>query len=262
MKTTAVPDKLTIRNVARQTISFQLPDLPAQEFRIAIPELISDVHGAIVPWGFASPEFEISDRCAELNIEVANAVNMQARVVFREDGIEARVRATNLSVGTWEVVNAFTCFACYRSDLFHDPEGIRTCVPTDDGWKPLSALCAGLDSGTPYTFVPIKGGPRLTDVWACRQLQARHAPAASRSEMCIVSADQQWVVGISTRSGAYLFNNRDLSCLHAAPFTETVAPGASWEAINTIFIVRGDPDDFLIDVPGPNCAASLSLYPV
>ena len=47
-----------IRNVGRQTLGFELPALPDQEFRIAIPELISDANGPILPWGFPSPEAE------------------------------------------------------------------------------------------------------------------------------------------------------------------------------------------------------------
>jgi hypothetical protein len=53
-----------IRNVERQTLGFQIPDLPGEEFRIPLPELLSDADQSILPWGFVSPEFEIRDNVA------------------------------------------------------------------------------------------------------------------------------------------------------------------------------------------------------
>src|ERR1700730_13967384 len=85
------------RNVDRQTLGFELPELPGQEFRIALPELLSDANHPILPWGFVSPKFEIRDNSACLVIELPDEVRVEARVHFGRDGIEADVTATNLS---------------------------------------------------------------------------------------------------------------------------------------------------------------------
>jgi hypothetical protein len=59
-----------IGNVERQTLGCQLPDLPGEEFRIALPELLSDAFQSILPWGFVSPAFDIRDNVARLEIEL------------------------------------------------------------------------------------------------------------------------------------------------------------------------------------------------
>ena len=238
MKTAQAHDRVIIHNVARQTISFWLPQLPLQEFRIAIPELVSDAHAAILPWGYSSPQFEISDHFAGLNIRVPGAIQMQAKVTFGRERVEAKVRAINLSSRKWQVANIFTCFNCGHSSLFRDPEAVRTYVATKNGWKSVADVTSGLECRTPYTFVPITGGPELNDMWACRELKACRAAVASSGEMSIASVDGQWIARISTLHPAYLFNNRDLSCLHAAPCIEQVDPGASSEFINEIVILR------------------------
>jgi hypothetical protein len=242
MKTAQARDRVVINNVARQTISFWLPQLPMQEFRIAIPELVSDAHAAILPWGFSSPQFEISDHVAGLSIKVPGAIQMQAEVSFRMEQIEAKIRATNLSSRKWEVANIFTCFNCGHSSLFRDPEAVRTYVATENGWKSVADVTTGLECSTPYTLVPITGGPELNDLWACRELKACRAPGACSGEMRIASVDGQWIARISTLHSAYLFNNRDLSCLHAAPCIEQLDPGASSELMNEIVIVRNTTD--------------------
>jgi hypothetical protein len=231
---------LVIRNVERQTLGFQLPDLPGEEFRIALPELLSDADQPILPWGFVSPEFEIRDNVARLVIELPGEVQMEARVHFGEDRIKAQVSATNLSKRKWEMFNAFTCFACHKAPSFHDPEATRTYFPVKGEWKPVTELRSqyGTDNG-PFTFLPVAGGPDLDDLWVCRKLQGHYTGPASQNCACVVSADGGWVAGVTTRSAAYLFNNRKLTCVHAAPLMGSVAPGASSDAVSTIFIFRG-----------------------
>jgi hypothetical protein len=90
-------DRLSIWNVERQTLGFQFPDLPGEQFRTALPELLSDADQPILPWGFVSPEFDIQGHVARMAIELPGEVRIEARVYFGEDRIRARVSATNLS---------------------------------------------------------------------------------------------------------------------------------------------------------------------
>src|SRR6266487_2001097 len=176
------------RNVARQTLSIELPELPGQEFRIALPELISDANRSILPWGFVSPEFEIRDHEAQLTIEVPNEVRMEACVADKGDCIEAQLRLTNLSRGTWVLANAFICFACLNAPLFYDSEGSRTWYPKGGKWHAMSELRSDHPQPeNPYTLIRVKGGPELSEMWVCRKLQGLLPGSASQSCACITS---------------------------------------------------------------------------
>ena len=154
------PNELQMRTVARQTLGFELPQLPGEEFRIAIPELISDKTQAILPWGFASPDFKIQKNLAQLEIDVPGRIRMEAQVRFLGDRIEARVRATNLLAQPWAGLNAFTCFACYKAPSFHDPQLVRTYIPVEGKWKSIARLFSERDPGSdPKTFFAVDGGP-------------------------------------------------------------------------------------------------------
>ncbi len=239
------PGKLQMRTVGRQTLGFELPQLPGQEFRIAIPELISDKTQAILPWGFASPDFRIMKNLAQLDIEVSNKLRMEAKISFLGDRIEARVRATNLSARAWDELNAFTCFACYKAPSFHDPQLVRTYFPVEGRWKAVAELFAEQNPGSdPYTFFSVTGGPQLEELWACREIRQRHPQSASGGCACLVSTDGKWIAGITTQKPAFLFNNRQLSCIHADPLMGRVSPGETSEGLSTIFIFPGTKEDF------------------
>jgi hypothetical protein len=234
-----------VRNVDRQTLGFELPELPGQEFRIALPELLSDANHPILPWGFVSPKFEIRDNSACLVIELPDEVRVEARVHFGRDGIEADLTATNLSTHTWEKLNAFTCFACYKAGSFYDPELTRTYFPIEGNWKPLVELRPEHGpENSPYTFSPVARGPSLDELWVSRRLRGHETRRASQGCACVVSADEGWVAGVMTGKAAYLFNNQKLTCLHAAPLMGTVPPGGSSVGRCTIFIFRGTLEDF------------------
>ena len=230
---------LVIRNVERQTLGFQLGDFPADQFRIALPELLSDAEQPILPWGFVSPQFEIQDNVAQLLIELPGEVRMRACVHFGEDRIKAQVSATNLSKRKWRMFNAFTCFACHKAPSFHDPAATRTYFPVNGKWTSVSELPCQCSSGSPFTFLRVTGGPDLDELWICRQLHGYGTEPASQNCACVVSADGNWVAGVTTRSAAYLFNNQKLTCVHAAPLTRTVPPEATAQAESTIFVFRG-----------------------
>ncbi len=232
--------ELVIRNVERQTLGFQLPDLPEDEFRIALPELLSDADEPILPWGFVSPQFEIRGNVARLLIELPGEVRMEGQVHFREDRIKAQVSATNLSKREWKMFNAFTCFACHEAPSFHDPDSTRTYFPVNGKFTPIAELRSQYGPGDgPFTFFRVAGGPDLDEFWAYRKLQGQCAVPASQNCACVISGDGSWVAGVTTRNAAYLFNNRKLTCVHAAPLIGSVAPGAGTEAVSTIFIFRG-----------------------
>ena len=266
MGTTAGPDGgFVVRNVDRQTLGFQVPDLPGDEFRIAVPELLSDADEPILPWGLVSPQFEIRDNAARLAIDLPGVVRLKARVHFGKDRIQAQVSATNLSKRTWKLFNAFTCFACHKAPSFHDPEAMRTYFPVEGKWTSVVELRSRCDPGNgPFTFLPAAGGPVLNDLWVCRQLQGHCTGPASQNCACVVSVDGSWVAGVTTRKAAYLFNNRKLTCLHTAPLVESVSPGAGCEAVSTIFILRGTTDELAEKcraADGESFAAARRVHP-
>ena len=234
------PNAVTLSNVGRQTLGVRLRCLPRDEFRIAVPELLSDADQAILPWGFPSPHFEIADDRAQLCIDLPKVVRMEATVQVCEGSIEIRVKATNLSAYRWERLNAFTCFACHHAPSFDNPLADRTKFLIGTRWQSVARLRSiGGQDRTPFTFCPVRGAPRPNRLWVCRQLRGRVLRAAANPSACVISADGKWAAHITSRSAGYLFSNRQLTCVHACPLLGDLAPGESGEGVNVIRVLPG-----------------------
>ena len=234
-----------VTDLPHQTIGFELSELPGEEFRIVIPELISDDTEPILPWEQPSPKWNIGRGTARCSIEIQDKIHMDAEVLFCKERIVTRVAATNLSQVTWKNVNAFTCFAFYAAPSFDDPELTRTYFPVDGQWKSVSVLFAEHDPGSgPYTFFPVAGGPQLEDLWLGRKISQHHPQIVSKGCACVVSKDGRWIAGMATRTPAYAFHNRRERCIHADPLLGTIPPDTTAEGVATVFIFRGTFTDF------------------
>lgn len=234
-----------MRNAGRQTLGFAFPNLPGEEFRIVIPELISDAEDAIVPWGLPSPDFEIGTDVARIALEIKDVARMEAEVRFLADRIDAQVKATNLSSRSWEKLNAFTCFAYYAAPSFFDPQLQRTYLPVNGQWRSISQLFSEHNPGSGiYTFFPVVAAPRLEELWACRFIKQFHPQVVDRGSVCVMSKNGDWVAGMTTPTPAYVFNNRQKTCIHADPLMGTVPPGGTSVGSSSIYIFRGTLADF------------------
>jgi hypothetical protein len=230
-----------------QTVAFELPELPGQEFRIVIPELLSDAEEPIVPWEQPSPKWEITENLIRGVTERPGIVRMEVSVQFQEGWqIATRVRATNLSARTWRQLIAFTCFAYYAAPVFDDPELARTYFPVEGKWRSVADLFRQHNPGDgPYTFFPVSGGPRLEDFWLCRRIPQRYPQAVTSGCGCVTSSDGKWVAGMTTPRPAFVFNNRRERCIHADPFMGEVVPGQTVEGASTIHVFRGNLEAFI-----------------
>ena len=253
------PPKVWVNYFQEQSIELEFRQFPGNVFKIAIPEVISDAEGPIVPWQEDPSSWEFSRQMARWHTTIPDLVHMEAEVEFRGSEIETRVRVRNLSPRTWRATNAFICLTYADAPLFNDPPLERTFVPTADwrspsGWEPLADLFAAYDHGRgKYTFFPVRGGPGLEDLWVFRRIdQAAHHQVLSRGFGCVVSRDGRWTIGMTTADAAYFFNNRsrrvehqDGVCIHADPLLGDVTPGGTAEGISTIHIVEGGIDAFI-----------------
>ena len=230
-----------------QTIAFELPELPGQEFRVVIPELLSDAKEPIVPWEQPSPKWDITENLIRGVTEIQDTVRMEVAVQFHEGWqIETRVKATNRSGRTWRQLIAFTCFAYYAAPAFDDPQLTRTYLPVDGKWRSIAELFTEHNPGDgPYTFYPVAGGPRLDDFWLCRRIPQRYPQAATSGCACVVSTDGKWVAGMTTRTPAFVFNNRRERCIHANPLMGDVMPGETVEGASTIHVFPGTIETFM-----------------
>ena len=253
------PPKVWVNHFQEQSIEFELTQFPGNVFKIAIPEVVSDAEGPIVPWAHNPDTWEFSRESARWKTTIPDMARVEAEVEFRKGQIETRVKLTNLSTRTWRRTNVFTCLTYADAPLFNDPALERTYVPTGNwtspgGWVPLGSLfaTAGPKSGA-YTFFPVLGGPPLDELWLYRVIQKpAHRQVLSKAFGCVVSKDGKWTIGMTTMNPAYFFNNRskrvehqDGVCIHADPLLGEVAPGQSAEGISTIYIVEGKLDAFV-----------------
>src|SRR5215831_11476667 len=62
----------------KQTIGFELSELPHEIFKIVIPELVSDAKEPIIPWEQPSPNWQIGENSAQWSTENHNAVRMES----------------------------------------------------------------------------------------------------------------------------------------------------------------------------------------
>jgi len=233
------------KDAQEQTITFQLPQLPGEVFRITIPEIISDTQDVIVPWSQTSPNWEIGEDSARWSAQVPEVFRMAAEVLFRGERILASVRLTNLSGRAWRQANVFTCFAYWQAPSFDDPQLARTFLTVGEGWRSVGQLFAQHNPGDgPYTFFPVQGGPAPDELWLCRKIPQWHPQMVSRGCACVVSADGEWVAGMATDSPAYVFVNRVKRCVHADPLLPAVGPGETVEASSTIHILGGGVAEF------------------
>jgi hypothetical protein len=229
----------------KQTITFELPELPGETFRITIPEIIADAEEVIVPWSQPSPNWEIGEDYARWSAEETELFSMQAEVVFRGEQILTTIRLTNLSSRTWKQVHSFTCFAFWEAPLFDDPDLSRMYLPVGEGWRTVGDLFAEHYPGERiHTFFPVAGGPTLESMWLCRMIPQWYPRPVSGGGGCVVSRDGKWVAGMSTQNPAFLFVNRQERCIHANPLHPTIAPGETVEGTSVIHIFRGSLQDF------------------
>jgi hypothetical protein len=103
-------------------------------------------------------------------------------------------------------------------------------------------------------FFGITGKPALNDFAVCRAKDyehAHHPQLLSAGCACVESSDGEWVVGISAKSPAYVYVNREdfpqfkWQSIHADPLIRSIAPGENCLALSTIYIFRGTKQDFM-----------------
>ncbi|MBI4578932.1 MAG: hypothetical protein HY718_04465 [Planctomycetes bacterium] len=233
------PDKL------RQTIDFEADVLPGQVFKLVIPEIITDEQEILIPWSQDVPAWDIGPNRAAWTCERPGIVRMAAAVLFDDGLIEARVEITNLSSRTWHLANAFTCFAFYEAPRFDNPELDRMFFPVEGRWRSVADLFAEKSPGDgPYTFFPVRGGPRIRDMMVVRLVKQTHPQMIDAGAGCVVSTDGEWVAGISCEHPAYVFCNRKERCLHANPVFDDAEPGATARASSYVRIMRGGVAEF------------------
>ncbi len=239
----------SIQQDFRQTISFETHRLPDNIFRIVIPEIITDRKETLVAWDQTPERWDIGNDYAQWSCEIPNVIRMTADVRFGATIVEANVEMTNLSDRTWELANAFTCFAFYSAPLFDDPRMQRVYFPAGGRWRSVADLFAehspSPSPGTgPYTFFPVAGGPKLDDMTVCRLVKQRHPQVMDSGAACVVSKDGKWVIGVKADHPAYVFCNRCERCIHANPVYEPIAPGKTARETTHIYILRGGIPEF------------------
>jgi hypothetical protein len=229
----------------RQTIDFEIDVLPGQVFKIVIPEIITDKERTLLGWGQDVPRWDIGPDHAAWDCEIPDVIRAHSVVMLGQEVIEARVTITNLSQRTWELANAFTCFAFYDAPLFDNPELDRILFPVDGRWRSVANLFAQTSPGHgPYTFFPVKGGPSIRDMQVVRLVRQTHPQTIDSGAGCVVSSDGNWVAGVSAARPAYVFCNRKERCIHANPVYPPIPPGKTAEASTWIRIMRGSVTDF------------------
>jgi hypothetical protein len=224
-----------------QTIGFELLQLPGQKFELAVPELISDSKGDILPKGYPSPEWDIKQDLARCSVETRGLVRMEAEIAFSDEHIDIVVTTTNLSNRVWDNVDLFASFAYGDAPLFNDPDLSNTYFPVGgDDWKSVRKLSAQNDlANAPDTLFPV-----FSDLWVDRRQQQDSPQPVSQGAACVLSKHGNWVIGMTTQKRAYVYRNRRESCIHAIPALGALNPGETVKDVTGIHIFRGSFEDF------------------
>lgn len=228
-----------------QTFNFEMNVLPGQVFKIVIPEIITDNKEILLGWNQKVRHWDIGPDYARWDCEIPGVIRAHSTVSFGQKVIEARVKITNLSQRTWELTNAFTCFAFYDAPLFDNPDLDRIMFPVNGKWRSVADLFAETSPGNgPYTFFSVKGSPPIKDMKLVQLIRQTHPQIIDYGAGCVVSKDGKWVAGASTSHPAYVFCNRRERCIHANPVYDPIRPGETVEQSTYIRIMQGGVADF------------------
>ncbi|MFI6817479.1 hypothetical protein ACIBG7_34130 [Nonomuraea sp. NPDC050328] len=215
----------------------EVPAFPGARFSLAFPEAIGDAAAAVwyttlVP-EWEQPDARLWQATGRRPGELAYRMTVD---LSGDDAVVVSYTLTNESDRPWRHALAFNCLACgdawdvrdhdcerHWTGIAGEPVPLLS-VPRRHSTRPAVQLYS-TTGAPPATDLPFVAGFRATpdvvlDPW-----------------LAVQSRDGTRTVATVGRPAAFLFHNREYSCIHAASAFGPIAPGESATAGNDLFFL-------------------------
>jgi hypothetical protein len=222
--------KEPIRVFAGPTV--RVPFLPDGHFGMSLPEQIgaeglpfTSMKRSPVQW-----RVNADNTLAEYEVTFEDKATMRVTIKAGLDCVDFTLALKNLADKPFVKVHSNTCFQCWRSPYFDDPECVRTFIFTDEG--PTCVLA----------MPPFGPGETLHRGWTVAvadQPAARGSTFVRRPIMATVSADGQWITAQAYGEGVTVAGNAHYSCLHVRPKWPDIPPGQERALMGKIYFLKG-----------------------
>jgi len=156
---------------------------------------------------------------------------LQARLKAGADYVDFTLTLRNLTDRPFTNVHSNTCFNCWQSPYFDDPERVCSFVWTDDG-------------PTCFLRMPHSGGGEpLHNGWTVAKLDEPAPAGGNRVRYPIIalrSRNGKWAVAQAYDEGVTVASNAHYSCLHSRPTWPDIPPDETVSRTGRLYFVRGD----------------------
>ena len=237
-------------------VTARVPALDNQAFALGIPETIGCREAMLVNFPEAKIEWQGPDRQGVVSCSwgPGGRISYTLRLIPAEDYVDVEMTICNHTEFLWHDVFAFNCLNPILAPVFQDWKLERTYMSAQG--KPLCMAKTSRVKGHMPTvgfYLPerIKAGEESVFV---RGFGATSPDRTDGSWIVTLSDAKSAFMAATAFEAAFLFDNLDRCCLHAAPSFGDIGPGESSTTVSRFYLAQGTLDDFLkrqeVDSPG------------
>jgi|GEM_PF-784808 len=245
---TASANRIVLRpQSGAMNVTATVPGLNNQIFSLGIPEtldcreaMLLNFLGVSVDW--TGPD---SQGVVSCSWGPARRIEYSVRMIPHNDYVDVEMAVTNHSESLWHDVFAFNCLNPTAAPDFKDWTLERTYMSSQG--KPLCMAQTQRVKGHMPTvgfYLPERTEAGQESVF----VRGFHATSPNRT-------DGSWIVTLSQPQGSYmaaavvdaafLFDNLDRCCIHAATSFGDIAPGRTSTTVSRFYLARGSLNDFV-----------------
>ncbi|MBM4091652.1 MAG: hypothetical protein FJ276_19825 [Planctomycetes bacterium] len=228
-------------------VTARVPALGNQAFALGIPETIGCREAMLVNFPEARIDWQGPDEHGVVSCSwgPGGRVAYTLRLVPADDHVDVEMTIRNHTEFLWRDVFAFNCINPIQARTFHDWKLQRTYMSREG--KPFRMSETTRVQG----HMPTVGFYLPEHVRAGEESVFVRGFGATSPDR----TDSSWIVTLSEPAGSYmaatamevafLFDNLDRCCIHAAPSFGDIGPGEASTTVSRFYLARGTLDDFL-----------------
>jgi creatinine amidohydrolase len=228
-------------------VTARVPGLDNQAFSLGIPETIGCREAMLVNFPEAKIDWQGPDAAGVVSCSwgPGGRISYSLRLMPAGDYVDIEMTIRNHTEFLWHDVFAFNCLNPIQAPAFQDWKLKRTYMSKQG--KPFCMAQTSRVKGHMPTvgfYLPDRTKAGEESVF----VRGFGATSPDRT-------DGSWIVTLSEPAGSYiaatavetafLFDNLDRCCLHAAPAFGDIGPGESSTTVSRLYLAKGSLDDFL-----------------
>jgi len=217
--------------------TIRVPWFPRGYFGLSFPEQIG-AEGLPLGWGVQHSGFRPVNEGGVVGYDCTfeGKAELRARLKGGVDYVDFTLTLRNLTDRAFTNVHSNTCFNCWQSPYFDDPERVRSFVWTDEG---------------PTCFLRMPhggGGEPLHNGWTVAKPGEPAPVGGDRVHYPIIalrSRDGKWMVAQTYDQGVTVASNAHYACLHSRPTWPDIPPGETVSRTGRLYFIRGGVEELL-----------------